>query len=132
MSIDELKMRSAFWAVTRLFSFFCKKQKASYARCSKLSNSLETMPRQSSHPCGTRTGNKGEVTYRANSFCHFRDDHDDGEAPATEGCDGEFVIYVAELGLGVEDAHVEELGEDLALHAGAEWVLCREEGEAVG
>lgn len=74
----------------------------------------------------------GEVTYRANSFCHFRHDHDDGEAPATEGCDGEFVVYVAELCLCVEDAHVEELGEDLALHAGAEWVLGREEGEAVG
>jgi len=37
---------------------------------------------------------------------HLGHDHDDGESPTTKGSDGQFVVDVAQLGLGVEDADV--------------------------
>jgi hypothetical protein len=55
-------------------------------------------------------------THSADGLCHLGHAHENGEAAATEGGDGELVLDVGELGGGVEDAHVVELGEQLVLH----------------
>lgn len=70
-------------------------------------------------------------THGADGLCHLGHGHEDGETAATKGSDGELVLDVAEFGCGVEDAHVVELAEELALHPGAEGVLGGEEGDAV-
>ena len=74
----------------------------------------------------------GPGTHRANRLGHLRHAHDDGKAPATERGDGELVLDVTQFRGGIEHAHIVELAEELALHFGAEGVLCGEEGEAVG
>ena len=78
-----------------------------------------------------RVGEARGDTYCADRLGHFAHAHEDGEAAATKGSDGELVVDVAELGLGGEDADVVELGEELALHLGTEGVLRGEHGEAV-
>ena len=72
------------------------------------------------------------IAHRTDRLGHLGHHHDDGETAATEGGDGELIVDVAELRLGVEDTHVEELGEDLALHAGPKRVLCGQQRDAVG
>lgn len=66
-------------------------------------------------------------THGANGLGHLAHAHHDGETTTAEGSDGELVLDVAELGGGVEHAHVVELGEQLGLHACAEGVLCGEQ-----
>ena len=73
-----------------------------------------------------------KATHRADGLRHLRRAHHDGEPPPAERGDGELVLDVAELGGGVEDAEVVELGEELGFCACAEGVRGREEGEAVG
>lgn len=76
-------------------------------------------------------GGKGGGTHGADGLGHLGHAHEDGEAAAAEGGDGELVLDVGELGGGVEHAHVVELGEQLALHARAERVLRGEQRDAV-
>lgn len=77
-----------------------------------------------------REGERG--AYGADRAGHFAHAHEHGEATATKCGDGEFVVDVAELCAGGEDADVVELGEEMGLHRGAEGVLCGEHGETVG
>ena len=70
-------------------------------------------------------------THRADGLREPGHAHDHGEAPPTEGGDGELVVDVAELRRGGEDAEVVELGEELRLPLRADGVLRGEAGEAV-
>ena len=78
-----------------------------------------------------RSPRKKDGTHRADRLRHLGHGHDDREPAAAECGYGELVLDVAELCLGVEHAHVVELGEQLSFHARAEGVLRGQEREAV-
>lgn len=63
---------------------------------------------------------------------HAQACHDDGEAAAGKGADGDVVLDGGELGGGGEDAHVVELCEEEVFVFAAGGVFGGEEGEAVG
>lgn len=63
---------------------------------------------------------------------HAQAGHDDGEAAAGKGADGDVVLDGGELGGGGEDAHVVELCEEEVFVFAAGGVFGGEEGEAVG
>lgn len=97
----------------------------------------------------------GEAAHHLDGLCHLEADHDDCEAPAAHGADGDLAFLlacaldlfllalealddgcvgafdVAHLGTTVEDAHVIELGEEHVLVLCAERVGGREAGEEV-
>jgi len=64
-------------------------------------------------------------------LCHFEVAHDDGEASATKGGDGETVDDVGKGGAGRAEADVVELGEEGGLVAGSCGVRGRKGGDAV-
>ena len=72
------------------------------------------------------------MTYGADSFGHLGHAHEDCEAASAKGGYGDLVFDVAEFCGGAEDAHVVELGEQLALHACSEGIPGGQEGDPVG
>lgn len=63
---------------------------------------------------------------------HAQPCHDDGQAAAGKGTDGDVVLDGGQLGGGGEDAHVVELVEEQLFVFAAGGVVGGEEGEAVG
>lgn len=63
---------------------------------------------------------------------HAQAGHDDGEAAAGKGADGDVVLDGGELGGRRENAHVVEFGEEEDFVFAAGGVFGGEEGEAVG
>ena len=63
---------------------------------------------------------------------HLEAGHDDGEAAAGEGGDGDAVLDGAELGGGRQDAHVVQLVQQQLFGLPAHGVVGREQGEAMG
>lgn len=63
---------------------------------------------------------------------HAEAGHDDGEAAAGEGGDGDAVLDGAELGGGRQDAHVVQLVQQQLFGLPAHGVVGREQGEAMG
>jgi hypothetical protein len=71
-------------------------------------------------------------THHLDRLGHLEPSHDHRQSSPAEGRDGDLGRELGKPDAGVNEAHVVELGDKLALLLSAEWVLRRELADAVG